>query len=391
MATGYSWSIARGGSYQPPASNRLGWWAAIAMIGSILLHVAVFFALEKMKVAIRVPQATELRTEPVAIRPVDIAPLELPPALPPEESVKPPENAAALLEEVDLLAALPKDQEIDMKPDVQQAEFALQMANPAAKGEPNAPAAEITSGYEFDSDDLPEIGRQPEQIRPAEVGQLTIDPGAMQADDDKLGKLTDAMIQQGAGGKVDRSALNDSASLDELLGLPANAVVAKKTMLPSDLLFEYNSAELRESAKVGLMKLALLMDRNPELYCWIEGHTDLIGGDDFNLDLSVRRAAAVKQYLVESLRMDASKISTRGFGRYEPLITQGSVQEQGANRRVEVRMRPSPPTKEQLTIQPQKAAVVVESPPPKAVELKPQRAIPVEEDAPAPRAMPIEE
>jgi hypothetical protein len=54
-------------------------------------------------------------------------------------------------------------------------------------------------------------------------------------------------------------------------------------------------------------------------------------------------------------------------------------------------MRPSPPTKEQLTIQPQKAAVVVESPPPKAVELKPQRAIPVDEDAPAPRAMPIEE
>jgi hypothetical protein len=52
-------------------------------------------------------------------------------------------------------------------------------------------------------------------------------------------------------------------------------------------------------------------------------------------------------------------------------------------------MRPSPPTKEQLTIQPQKAAVVVESPPPKAVEVMPQRAIPVEEEAP-PKALPIE-
>ena len=66
-------------------------------------------------------------------------------------------------------------------------------------------------------------------------------------------------------------------------------------MLPSDLLFEFNSAELRESAKVGLMKLALLMDRNPNLYCWIEGHTDLVGGDDFNLDLSIRRAEAVQK------------------------------------------------------------------------------------------------
>jgi outer membrane protein OmpA-like peptidoglycan-associated protein len=351
----------------------------------------VFFALEKMKVAIHVEQAAELRTEPIVIRPVDVAPVEAQPAPPPEESVKPPENAAALLEEVDLLAALPKDKEIEMKPDVQEAEFALRMANPAAKGEPNAPAAEITSGFEIDSDDLPELGRQPEQIKPAEVGQITIDPGAMQADDDKLGKLTDAMIQQGAGGKADRGALNDNASLDDLLGLPANALVSKKTMLPSDLLFEYNSAELRESAKVGLMKLALLMDRNPELFCWIEGHTDLIGGDDFNLDLSVRRAAAVKQYLVEALRMDASKISTRGFGRYEPLVTSGSVEEQGVNRRVEIRMRPSPPTKEQLTIQPQKAAVVVESPPPKAIAVQPQRAIPVEDEAPAPRALPIAE
>ena len=391
MATGYSWSVARGGSYKPPASNRLGWWAVIAMIGSILLHVAVFFALEKMKVAIHVEQAAELRTEPIVIRPVDVAPVEAQPAPPPEESVKPPENAAALLEEVDLLAALPKDKEIEMKPDVQEAEFALRMANPAAKGEPNAPAAEITSGFEIDSDDLPELGRQPEQIKPAEVGQITIDPGAMQADDDKLGKLTDAMIQQGAGGKADQGALNDNASLDDLLGLPANALVSKKTMLPSDLLFEYNSAELRESAKVGLMKLALLMDRNPDLFCWIEGHTDLIGGDDFNLDLSVRRAAAVKQYLVDALRMDASKISTRGFGRYEPLVTKGSVEEQGVNRRVEIRMRPSPPTKEQLTIQPQKAAVVVESPPPKAVEVQPQRAVPVEDEAPAPRALPIAE
>lgn len=390
MTNGYSWSGTRGGSYHPPASNRLGWWAAMAMLGSLLLHVAVFVALNRMKIALHFEQAAELLTKPVAIRPMDVAPMEYTPAPPPEESVNPPENAAALLEEVDLLAALPKDKEIEMKPDVREAEFALRMENPAAKGEPSASVAEVTTGFEIDSD-LPELGRQPEQLKPAEIGQITIDPGAMQADDDKLGKLTDAMIQQGAGGKAERGALNENTSLDELLGLPANALMSKKTMLPSDLLFEYNSSELRESAKIGLMKLALLMDRNPDLFCWIEGHTDLIGGDDFNLDLSVRRAAAVKQYLVESLRMDASKISTRGFGRYEPLVTSGNRDEQGVNRRVEIRMRPSPPTKEQLKIQPQKAAVVVESPPPKAVEIKPERAMPVEEEAPAPRAMPVQE
>lgn len=390
MANGFSWSGARGGSYQPPASSRLGWWAALAMLGSLLLHIGVFVALNRMKIALHFEQATELLTKPVAIRPMDAAPIEYPPAPPPDESVKPPTNAAALLEEVDLLAALPKDKEIEMKPDVREAEFALRMENPVAKGEPGAQITEVTSGFEIDSD-LPELGRQPEQLKPAEVGQLTIDPGTAQVDDDNIGKLTDEMIRRGAGGKAEQGALNDTASLDDLLGLPANALVSKKTMLPSDLLFEFNSAELRESAKVGLMKLALLMDRNPNLFCWIEGHTDLEGGDDFNLDLSVRRAAAVKRYLVESLRMDASKISTRGFGRYEPIVTRGNRDEQGINRRVEIRMRPSPPTKEQLTIQPQKAAVVVDSPPPKAVEVKPERALPVEQDPPAPRALPVTE
>jgi OmpA-OmpF porin, OOP family len=128
------------------------------------------------------------------------------------------------------------------------------------------------------------------------------------------------------------------------------------------------------------------MDRNPGLYCWIEGHTDLVGGDEFNLELSVKRAQAVKDYLVRSLRMDPSKIITRGFGRYEPIVITGSPQEQAANRRVEVRMRKSPPTTDQLKITPQKAEIIEEAPAPKAVLVKPKRALPVEE---APRATPV--
>ena len=158
-------------------------------------------------------------------------------------------------------------------------------------------------------------------LQPAAIGQVTVDPGAVQMDDSELGTFTDDLIKRGAGGNVEHGALDGIASLDDLLDLPPNILLASKTMLPSDLLFEFNSTELRESAKVGLMKLALLMDRNPNLFCWIEGHTDLVGGDEFNLNLSILRAEAVKNYLVESMRMDASKIITRGFGRYQPLVT----------------------------------------------------------------------
>lgn len=400
MPNGYSWSEMRGGgsTYRLPGPEHLGWWAAVAMLVSILLHVAVFFALDRMKIALRFEQAREYSTGNINVRQVEVRPME-DEAAPPEQVVQPPQDSSTLLEEIELLAALPKDVEIDIKPEIQEAEYALQMKNPAMEGDPKAVAMEISAGLEIDAD-LPELGRQPEEIKPAAVGQITVDPGAVMADDNELTKFTEDLVKRGAGGKVEHGKLDGVATIDELLDLPPNILLSKKTMLPSDLLFEFNKAELRESAKVGLMKLALLMDRNPNLFCWIEGHTDLVGGDEFNLNLSIQRAEAVRNYLVQSMRMDASKIHVRGFGRYEPLVITGTPEEQAPNRRVEIKMRKTPPTKEQMKAVPQKAAVVEEASPPappveqappmppKAVLVKPKRALPVEESAP-PRAEPV--
>lgn len=367
------------------------------MLLSILLHVIVFFTLDRMKIAIGFEQARELSTQPINIQQVEVRPIEPEPTQSPEDVIKPPTEAAKLMDDIELLMELPKNPDIDIKPDVSQAEYALQMQKPAMSGDPEAIALEAASGLEMTAD-LPEFGREPTNLRPAEIGQITVDPGSPQVDDLNLGKFTDELIKRGANGKVENGALDGIQSLDELLDLPPNVLLSKKTMLPSDLLFEFNSSELRESAKVGLMKLALLMDRNPGLYCWIEGHTDLIGGDEFNLDLSIKRAESVKQYLVRSMRMDASKIITRGLGRYEPLVITGTSEEQSVNRRVEIRMRKAPPTGEQRKIAPQKAAIVEEALPeppsaPKAVLVKPNRALPVEEMPPEtapPRAKPIE-
>ena len=365
------------------------------MLVSILLHVAVFFSLDQVKIAFKFEQARELSTKPIDVSQMQVGPMELEKSLPPEDIIQPPKDSATLLDEVELLDILPKDQEIDIKPAIIKAEYALQMQNPAMTGNPEAAALEISAGLEVDAD-IPEFGREPVNILPAEIGQITVDPGAVLADDSEIGKFTDDLIKQGANGKAENGTLDGVTSLDSLLDLPANILLSKKTMLPSDLLFEFNSSELRESAKVGLMKLGLLMDRNPGLYCWIEGHTDLVGGDEFNLNLSIQRAEAVRNYLVTSLRMDSSKILTRGFGRYEPLITTGTSEEQSANRRVEIRMRETPPTKEQMTIVPQKAAVIEESPAPKAILVKPKRVPLLQEGLPPSlppplRANPVEE
>lgn len=392
MAEGYSWSATRdGGVYRLPGPDHLGWWAAVAMFLSILLHVVVFFALDRMKIAIKFEEARELSTRSVDVRQVEVHPNDPVESQPPEDVIKPPKDTAALLDEVELLDVLPKNQEIDIKPEIIEAEYAIRMQNPAKEGKPDAVALQVSAGLEIDAE-LPDLGREPENIKPAEIGQITVDPGAVQADDQEIGKFTDSLIKKGANGKVENGTLDGMTSLDKLLDLPANLIISKKTMLPSDLLFEFNSAELRESAKFGLMKLTLLMDRNPGLYCWIEGHTDLVGGDEFNLKLSIGRAESVKSYLVKSYKMDASKIITRGFGRYEPIITTGDAQEQSINRRVEIRMRKTPPAKEQMKIAPQKASVIEEPPAPKAVLVKPNRALPVEEPpAPPKKAARVEE
>ena len=409
MEQDYRWSDMRDtGGYRLPGPEHLGRWATVAMLVSILLHVLVFFALDHVRIALGISQPEELSTAPINVRQMEVKPYEPQQALPPEETVTPPSESASLLEEIDLLDLLPEDVEIDIAPSITDPEYALKMSNPLAEGELDAPDTKVSSNFDI-SADLPEFGHMEEELKPAAVGQITVDPGAVVVDDGQLNAFTDELIKKGNNGLVDNGKLDGIESLDQLLDLPANLLLSKKTLLPSDLIFEFNRAELRESAKVGLMKLGLLIDRNPNLYCWIEGHTDLIGGDEPNFLLSRQRADAVKSYLVESMRMDPERIITRGFGKTQPLVSGGDADAQTPNRRVEIRMRKTPPPDEPIRVTP-KAKPVTPPAPPKAILVKPNvpppptppkaivgpdqpeilKAQPVEEFRPAPRALPVE-
>ena len=399
MEQEFRWSAERDtDGYRLPGPDHLGRWAAVAMVVSVLLHVCLFFSLDRVKIAFGNLPSDDLTTEPIDIR-VEVKPYveeSLPPV---EDIITPPNETADLLDEIDLLEMLPKEVEIDISPNVIDPEYALKMSNPLASGEVDIVANEISSKFDLEAN-LPEFGRMTTDLQPAAVGQIIVDPGAVKVDDGEMANFTDELIKKGNQGLVDRGKLDGVESLDQLLNLPENLLLSKKTLLPSDLLFEFNRHELRESAKVGLMKLALLIDKNPSLYCWIEGHTDLIGSDESNFQLSERRAEAVKNYLVKSMRMDPERILTRGFGKLQPLITSGDAKTQAPNRRVEIRMRNAPPPKEDIKVIPKArpAEVKPEPEPPKAVLVKPNlNAIPVEEPAAPraevvpPRATPIEE
>lgn len=397
MEQDYRWSTSRAvdGKHLPDPDH-LGRWATAAMLVSVLLHVLIFFALDHVKFALGIEQPEEIVTGQVNVRQVEVKPYEEQNEAPEESMVTPPDDSAALLEEIDLLDMLPEETEIDIAPSVVDPEYALKISSPLAEGELDAPDTQVSSTFDLESA-LPEFGRIDEELTPSAVGQITVDPGAVQVDDGALTNFTEELIKRGNNGQVENGKLDGIESLDQLLDLPPDLLLSKKTLLPSDLIFEFNSSDLRESAKVGLMKLALLIDKNPGLYCWIEGHTDLVGGDDFNIQLSQRRADSVKNHLVGSMRMNPERIFTRGYGKTQPLVLQGDADAQAPNRRVEIKMRKSPPIDEPVKITPKARPVDEETmpeeqpPPPKAVLITPNlKAEPVEEPEP-PKAMIIPE
>jgi len=138
-----------------------------------------------------------------------------------------------------------------------------------------------------------------------------------------------------------------------------------KASIGSDLLFAYNESTLRDDARITLLTVAQLIDRNPGMYCWVEGHTDTFGGDEFNNALSAKRGQAVKDWLVKALQLDSKFIVVRPFGKSSPIVPEGDRDVQAPNRRVDIKMRKTPPlpvgeTGEGILVSPGKAILVPE-------------------------------
>ncbi|HZX59488.1 MAG TPA: OmpA family protein, partial [Mucilaginibacter sp.] len=75
--------------------------------------------------------------------------------------------------------------------------------------------------------------------------------------------------------------------------------------------------------------------KNPQTNIFIIGHTDNSGTPDHNVDLSLRRAVSVKEYLT-SVGIDASRLNTQGKGETEPVVDNGTPDGRAQNRRVEI-------------------------------------------------------
>ena len=102
-----------------------------------------------------------------------------------------------------------------------------------------------------------------------------------------------------------------------------------------DVLFASGAANLNSAGNGHLDKLAVFLNRYGDRTALIEGHTDNVGGEDYNLGLSQRRAEAVKSYLVGQ-GIHSTRLSASGMGKGSPVADNSSATGRQQNRRVEV-------------------------------------------------------
>ncbi len=332
--------------------RRVKFWIILALVASAATHIAIWSRfhdkeiLEAMRMLMRSEETKAFRIERVTINEKKI-----------EEAPDTESKELAVLEKVEL------DPENDVDPyeaqknslnrEVRLTPEADKMTDPGAaeknsvEGENPRDAekpgfAEILDSAAFEMELRDVKSRVLERV-PASKNQMvlsaSLEDAAVEPDRDVLDKINET-LKKGAGNDDITAGFSNLDSLLSNTGpLPRDTA---PILMPTDLLFAYNSADLRESARLSLMKLGIIIQRNPDSKFIIEGHTDTLGPAEYNMILSRRRAESVVGWLVNSLQLDARKLEVKAYGESRPLKNpDGDENEQALNRRVEIVIRPN--------------------------------------------------
>lgn len=116
----------------------------------------------------------------------------------------------------------------------------------------------------------------------------------------------------------------------------AKADVRKITQIASKIFFQTNSAKLKTASLAQLDELANILKRYESANLTIEGYTDNVGADDYNLTLSQKRTESVKTYLMGRGIME-SRLTAKGFGKENPIADNKTAAGRAKNRRVELK------------------------------------------------------
>lgn len=111
-----------------------------------------------------------------------------------------------------------------------------------------------------------------------------------------------------------------------------------RTIVLDDVLFDFDKTAIKPNGRRILDRLVKFLNENRNKRVELEGYTDWIGTEKYNQGLSERRAASVRNYLIEK-GVSPSRISARGFGEARPIADNRTREGRAKNRRVEVKIR----------------------------------------------------
>ncbi|MBZ5635964.1 MAG: OmpA family protein [Acidobacteriia bacterium] len=169
---------------------------------------------------------------------------------------------------------------------------------------------------------------------------------AAQSEADRLRRDNDAQ-KANAQSELDRIAgekrqlETDKSELRAQLLLQFNTILQTRDTARglivnmSDVLFDTAKFSLRPEAREKLAKVAGIVAGHPGLSLAVEGHTDNVGGDDYNQKLSEQRGSAVRDYLTQQ-GIQPDSVSTKGFGKTQPVASNETASGRQQNRRVEL-------------------------------------------------------
>ena len=111
--------------------------------------------------------------------------------------------------------------------------------------------------------------------------------------------------------------------------------IVEKGRVTLSVKFDFDKSDIRKEFHQEIGNLAAVMKKYPDLKIVLEGHTDSIGGAQYNQKLSERRANAVKKYLVDKFGIEVSRLTTKGYGLTRPVASNATKDGRQKNRRVD--------------------------------------------------------
>jgi len=311
-------------------------WIFGALALAILLHLVLAGALGWYKIiGLEVPFDHSTPTGPFTVKRIEINPDSLKPDQPNPISKLP--------------AAEPPKNPAQFNLDPHLVEKALQAPLPAlsapAVPEPNKviAATDLSQGLPLVESDSAKISAEISKIQPTAISSGPITSSAQDLISSTTGPVQ-AGTPNGApvgGNGTTTGTLPGFAELapgfrtssPSLSNLPEPVLLR----LPSDVLFDFDSAKLKPEADPLLTKAIGLITKYPQADIQIDGYSDSFGKSDYNLTLSQQRAEAVQAWLRDHISQDGYKFHSTGHGSTNFVVSvQGSIEQQQPNRRVEI-------------------------------------------------------